>query len=520
MTQSHFPSDPVTAAGSTEDHQAIDRRVCAFVIALTALADFLFFGRIAGWTVAAFAFCLVMITAALNRHRLATRAGKILFGLNFGLIAALIEYPSFLAIGLFTAGLIGFLISEDDAIVSDALSYGDRLWRFIRRGIEQPIDDALSFIASRTGTSLLAEASLAGRNWVLPVVATSVFALLFSSANPVIAGWFDALLRGGFFELPPAARVAFWIVTAFFLWPVMTARPLPAAKPTTFASGHYFASSARLDCLFSSEAILRSLLIFNVLFGVQNLLDLRFLWTSGTLPEGLTFATYAHRGAYPLMASALLSAAFVLVALSPRREAQASPLARRLMYLWIAQNVFLVLSSISRTLLYIDVYAMTYLRFAAIVWMGIVAAGLIWLVVRFARGKTNRWLINVNAATAAGVLYVLAFVDTGAIVASYNVRHCSRFQPGSVVLDLGYLQEIGPSAYPALRWYIDKAGAAGSVETSVHTLSERLRIQLLASTLIWRRWTYRWHRYLQANPDSAPAPGSEGLSPSPAQAIP
>ena len=56
----------------------------------------------------------------------------------------------------------------------------------------------------------------------------------------------------------------------------------------------------------------RSLILFNALFAVQTVLDLIYLWGGASLPDGMSHAEYAHRGAYPLVATALLAAAFVL----------------------------------------------------------------------------------------------------------------------------------------------------------------------------------------------------------------
>ena len=58
--------------------------------------------------------------------------------------------------------------------------------------------------------------------------------------------------------------------------------------------------------IFGRAAILRSLVVFNALFAVQTLLDVVYLWGGVRLPDGLSYADYAHRGAYPLIATALL----------------------------------------------------------------------------------------------------------------------------------------------------------------------------------------------------------------------
>jgi len=38
------------------------------------------------------------------------------------------------------------------------------------------------------------------------------------------------------------------------------------------------------------------------LFAIQTVLDIQYLWRGAALPDGMSYATYAHRGAYPLIA--------------------------------------------------------------------------------------------------------------------------------------------------------------------------------------------------------------------------
>ncbi len=103
----------------------------------------------------------------------------------------------------------------------------------------------------------------------------------------------------------------------------------------------------------------------------------------------MTYAAYAHRGAYPLIVTALLAAGFVLAALRPGSATANDPLIRRLVYAWVAQNIVLVISSILRLDLYVGIYSLTYWRIAAFVWMGLVAAGLALIIVRIALGKVQ-----------------------------------------------------------------------------------------------------------------------------------
>ena len=134
----------------------------------------------------------------------------------------------------------------------------------------------------------------------------------------------------------------------------------------------------------STATVLRSLILFNLLFAVQTVLDIVYLWGNVALPADITYASYAHRGAYPLILTALLAAGFVLVAMRPGGPAEQSNVIRPLVYLWVAQNVMLVISSILRLDLYVQIYLLTTWRIAAFIWMLLVATGLLLIVARIA----------------------------------------------------------------------------------------------------------------------------------------
>ncbi len=103
-----------------------------------------------------------------------------------------------------------------------------------------------------------------------------------------------------------------------------------------------------------------------------------------------------------------------------------SPKIRRLVYLWIAQNVLLVVSAALRLDLYVAVYSMTLVRAAAFVWMGLVAVGLLLIVARIALRRSNRWLVAANGLVLLVVLYGCAFANFSALVSNSTSRRAAN----------------------------------------------------------------------------------------------
>ena len=82
-----------------------------------------------------------------------------------------------------------------------------------------------------------------------------------------------------------------------------------------------------------------------------------------------------------------------------------------------------MVSSILRLDLYVGIYALTYWRIAAFVWMGLVAAGLALIIARIALGKSNKWLLTANFLTLSATLYACCYINFAGLIADYNVDH-------------------------------------------------------------------------------------------------
>jgi hypothetical protein len=407
--------------------------------ALVALADWLFFFAFAaGATLAAFALAL-LATLFLSMKPL-RRPGPALAAAGAAslFILALADDPSPLALGLFWLAASLAVLLPRAAGFDDAWSWTLRLLAHGCRSLLAPLGDSRRLLAARRRRGGMRIASRLPSLW-LPVLGSVIFLTLFAIANPLIADAFDRLDLTALIAALSLPRIGFWLLIAALLWPLFRPRilllaPGKASDPDRLLPG------------FSLASVTLSLFAFNAVFALQNGLDLAFLWRGAPLPEGMTLADYAHRGAYPLIVTALLAGLFVLVTLRPGSAMAAQPAIRRLVYVWIAQNVLLVASTILRTVDYVGAYSLTRLRIAALVWMALVAVGLVLICWRIARGRSGAWLINANAAAALLTLSACCFVDLGAVAAGWNVRHAREAGGHGAQLDLCYLNQLDASA--------------------------------------------------------------------------
>jgi hypothetical protein len=472
---------PAFKAGSVQEGTLPVK--AAIVLAMAALADWLFYGHSIGISAAIFAIALASGSllanlATLNRGQVLP-AGALLL---VGLVPAVEEFnaASFafmvLALGvglLLTTNRERHGLGERAAALCDLYLVGP--FRFFRDAIS-----AFNLPALRSGFAV----------WFVPIVLGGIFVLLLVSANPLLEKWISLLNPGNTVSYVSLGRVLFWAAALSIVWPFIHVRwsgrrevPAGLAEAAALAQGM---PSSRND-FFGVATILRSLILFNLLFAVQTALDAAYLWGNATLPSDISYASYAHRGAYPLIVTTLLAAAFVLAAMKPGGPAEQSRVIRPLVYLWVAQNVLLVLSSILRLDLYVQIYLLTWWRVAAFIWMVLVALGLVLIVARIVLNRSNGWLIRANLIALTATLYICSLVNFAAVIADYNVSHGREAGGKGVWIDMNYLFSLGPQALPAIDRAIALRGFDATLVSRRGCLVEQQRREVAS----WRSWGFR-----------------------------
>ena len=490
-----------------------------------ALADFLFYDQVIGWTLGGFVAWLLLLLLIRN-------GGQLLFGrraawgwalslMTVGLCVSLVLEPGTIAV------VLSLILLSTLAMLAHGWSRALG-WRWLGAMgaswgmvVIRPIRDSrLARRWARRTQSLRSRAmGLARWAWavvgvVVPLVLSLIFLGLFALANPVVSDWMSKGSEkvGDFFsnltEYVTVGRVFLWYLAAFACWGLLrhrpwktrrvvrlgtnllshaadsnpaNAQPQGGADPSPISTAaaqkrevHQGEQLATGDQAATEGAttqapgedwfgwlaskytnlIVRCLIAMNLVFALQLVLDSRYLVLNQPLPEGMTYAEYAHRGAYPLIATAILAAALVLAAFRPGGIAQRSRLAVWLVIIWIAQNILLVISAAWRLQAYVEVYTLTRLRVAAAVWMLMVAGCLALLLWRIARSRDNAWLTGWAMGWGIAVLWVCSFLPFDPMIADYNVRNCQELGGKAGPIDIAYLEQLGTDALPAIDYLI------------------------------------------------------------------
>ncbi len=482
---------------------AMDKRIAytlAASVALTAAADWLFYGETVGWTTGLFALALLLAILGRDIAVLRQRNGTLIALAALALCFSLIDSPGplqYISAGL---ALVTLAYIGTSGWTVNPFAWCERWCWFLFTGWASLFRDVPKL--SRAG--IVGRAMVQAALWGIPLALGAVFIALFAAANPIIEQLthdaLDAINR--FLEHIDTVRVLFWIYIAAWSWGL-----LRTVAPEGMIRNVELGDEETQDPPIPAALIERCLLVFNVVFALQTALDLIYLTGGSKLPDGFTWKEYAHRGAYPLVATALLAIAFVLITFRSRATGEHMKWARRFVYLFIAQNILLVGSSMWRLYLLVDISMITRWRVAAGIWMVLVAACLVLIILRIVRDQPNRWFTRRAAALAALIVFACCFIPFDSIITQYNARYCVERtgDKDGQSFYVPYHESLGPDALPAM---IDLLPTVKN-PTKAAEISDaifRLKAKLAASQSTWHGWTWTNQRLSDAINPVAPKP--------------
>lgn len=478
-------------------------RAIAATLALVAIADLLLFGHDVGLSLPLLIVAIAISIVLTATKPITYKSAVVAIALTVAAALPLLEAPSLIGVCCALLALSVQALSLSRRLPSRLATLPWKLFGFALLAPFRWIEDGVQLLASQSSSGMGRAVIRQIVIWLVPLGCALVFVWLFSSANPVIETVLAKIDPSFLAQLANPERIVLWIIVAIIVWPLLMPRLFQKRSLKAAAAG-IGATSGRESLLFGPAAILRSLIVFNAIFAVQTALDLTYLWGGAALPDGMTHADYAHRGAYPLIATALLAGAFVLAAMRPGGAGEKSKLIRWLVYAWIAQNIMLCISSILRLDLYVEVYSLTELRIAAGIWMALVAVGLGLILARIALRQNNTWLVATNCVALLATLYACAFVDFSAVIAEFNVSHSAEMGGEGGELDPEYLLNLGPTALPALDRFIAKVKPDPSIPPNGHStdythyavsIAPSFRISMVETfrdrDTDWRAWNFR-----------------------------
>lgn len=333
----------------------------------------------------------------------------------------------------------------------------------------------------------------------VPLLVVAVFFVLYTQANPAFSALFTNISLN-FISLWWVVFTLFgaYLLLAFFF--PMTIRPLVRAD---LSASNELKRHRRPGPREFSPVGLRYeyrsgwwlFVMLNVLLFFFNTVDIFYLLTL-RLPEGVTYSAFLHQGVNTLIASLVLAIVIVMYFFRGNLNfLRNNHRLRYAVYLWIAQNAVLVVTTAVKNFGYISEYGLTHKRVGVYVYLLLTLIGLATTCVKVRDIKSNWFLFRKNAGVFYVVLVLFSLVNWSRVITRYNLEHL-----GQKEVDTGYLISLSDANLDLLdkaqRTYALPPHQSKWIQRSIHGFLERKKQE------DWRSWNYSeyaLYQHLQAN---------------------
>ncbi len=209
------------------------------------------------------------------------------------------------------------------------------------------------------------------------------------------------------------------------------------------ASLHYFKTLSLLD-EYQSALIMVGLI--NLLLLIVNGIDINWIWFNFDVKSVSNLSQFVHEGTYLLIASILLSMGIIEYFFRKNLNFYSkNTKLKNLCYLWIAQNIVMVVSVAMRNYHYIAQHGLAYKRIGVIFFLILTIAGLISQAYKINQTRSGYFMLRVNSWAVYAVMLLISSIDWDIVIARHNISH-----PMSENIDTKFLLSLAPKTLPVL----------------------------------------------------------------------
>jgi hypothetical protein len=188
------------------------------------------------------------------------------------------------------------------------------------------------------------------------------------------------------------------------------------------------------------------IILVNVLLLTINIIDIITIWFGFEYTPHFDLKQFVHEGTYLLTLSILLS--ILIMVWFFRKNINFFPGKKQLQvlsYIWIVQNLILLVSVIIRNLHYIEYFGLAYKRIGVFLFLSLVVFGLITLYIKIKEIKSTFFLIRLNSWAVYIGFVLFAMPDWDIIIAKHNLQH-----PFKNNIETSYLLTLDDKALPLI----------------------------------------------------------------------
>ena len=216
----------------------------------------------------------------------------------------------------------------------------------------------------------------------------------------------------------------------------------------------FIGNSVTEETEFKTGVLMLSLL--NGLLLLVNVLDLQFMFGGELLPANISYSEYVHQGIFSLILSIIIAIGIILWYFRGTQNFAQQKTLKVLAYVWIAQNLLMLLSASYKNNLYINEFSLTYKRIGVYVFLIATAAGLLFTLIKLLTKRSNFYLVKANSLAWYVILVMAVPIGWDKMITEFNIYQA---QSKGKEPDVAYFWSLSYQAYPALINYeISKYG--------------------------------------------------------------
>jgi hypothetical protein len=164
-------------------------------------------------------------------------------------------------------------------------------------------------------------------------------------------------------------------------------------------------------------------IVLNLMLVSVNLMDINYLYIGEGMPDGITHKQFLHKGVGMLILSILLGISLLLYFFRGALNfSKNNVIIKSLAFLWVIQNVFMVVSTTLRNNIYVDEALLSYKRIGVYFWLLFALIGLTTLFIKLSKNKTVWFLARHNFTTIFVVFILSSAFDWDKIISDFNIN--------------------------------------------------------------------------------------------------
>ena len=238
--------------------------------------------------------------------------------------------------------------------------------------------------------------------------------------------------------------------------------------------------------------------VLNLLILWLNIQDINLVWLNFEW-NGQYLKQFVHEGTYILIFSILLSLAISIYYFRGNLNYTKNKNLKILVYIWLAQNIFLALSVAMRNFWYIKHYALAYKRIGVIFFLILTLYSIYTVYVKVKTKKSVYYLFRKNSLAAFVILVFMSLINWDIIIARYNIAHAK-----TAFIHFNFLANLSNEALPYLQLNDEELREIDTIQESefpfrgqyMNSSDFRKRIQKRTANFIY---SYEQKSFLETN---------------------